>query len=266
MNIYQKLVEVRKTVEFLKKESDGLHAKYNKGSQVIFALREKLDELGLVLLPMIIEHKLDGINVILTMTMRWVNAEKPEEIVDIPWCAYGKNKNDCAMAFGSALTYAERYFLLKSNLIATDKDDPDIKKPPENGIDIPPPSDSTGKGEFNKDEMIQKIITNVRNITTMEIPENATKTEHGKMLAQVLREVSHYEFEGKNRESGEPEKVVLEISHPDKLKDQKDKRLQAIYGNTKDRLKPKIDKLNKEAHEIKKETLDGALGDGDLPF
>jgi hypothetical protein len=142
MNIYQKLIEVRKTVPYLQKENSGAQYKYVSSSQVLANIREKMDELGLVLVPAVTGHNVresvfegrdkEG-NVIkrtttyfteLDMTMTWVNAENPEEKVSCPW--YGQGVDIAGeKGVGKALTYAEKYFMLKSFNIATDKDDPD---------------------------------------------------------------------------------------------------------------------------------------------
>lgn len=141
MNIYQKLVEVRKTVPYLQKVNDGHQFKYTGSSQVLAAVRAKLDELGLYLTV-----KVNGHNVLtqtvenkdkygnikktttyfteLDLTYTWINAENPEETIEIPFYAQGV---DIAgeKGVGKALTYAEKYFMLKQFNIATDKDDPD---------------------------------------------------------------------------------------------------------------------------------------------
>lgn len=141
MNIYQKLIEVRKVVPYLKKESQGYQYNYIGSSQVLAAVRLKLDELGLLLIPRVISTNVTQETVEstdrngnpkktttyfteLAMTMTWVNAENPEEQIEIPWYAQGIDTAG-EKGVGKALTYAEKYFLLKQFNIATDKDDPD---------------------------------------------------------------------------------------------------------------------------------------------
>jgi hypothetical protein len=133
MNIYQKLIEVRKVVPYLKKESQGHQYQYTGSSQVLGAVRLKLDELGLLLIPQVLNAKVTSeanskgqVNYFteLTMNMTWVNAENPEEQINVPWYAQGIDTAG-EKGVGKALTYAEKYFLLKQFNIATDKDDPD---------------------------------------------------------------------------------------------------------------------------------------------
>src|SRR5690625_5193343 len=57
----------------------------------------------------------------------WQNAESPEEKIVIDWKVYGQ-QDDISKAFGSGLTYSERYFLLKFFNAPTDDDDPDANQ------------------------------------------------------------------------------------------------------------------------------------------
>ncbi|WP_458732385.1 ERF family protein [Bacillus subtilis] len=141
MNIYQKLIEVRKAVPYLKKEDRGGQYSYNSSSQVVAAIREKMDELSLLLIPRIIdknvltetvENKDQYGNIKkrttyfteLTMEYKWIDAENPEEEFIVPFYAQGV---DIAgeKGVGKALTYAEKYYLLKQFNVPTDDMDPD---------------------------------------------------------------------------------------------------------------------------------------------
>jgi hypothetical protein len=57
MNIYQKLIEVRKEVPYLQKESKGYQFNYTGSSQVLGSLKTKMDELGLLLIPNVIKKE-----------------------------------------------------------------------------------------------------------------------------------------------------------------------------------------------------------------
>lgn len=142
MNIYQKLIEVRKEVPYLQKADQGAQYSYTGSSRVLASLKKKMDELGLLLVPAItkptlhespIEFKDQNGNVTkrtttyfteLEMTMTWINADDPKETIMVPW--YGQGVDIAGeKGVGKALTYAEKYFMLKFFNIATDKDDPD---------------------------------------------------------------------------------------------------------------------------------------------
>jgi hypothetical protein len=148
VNIYQKLIEVRKEVPYLQKENTGAQYKYVSSSQVLSNCKIKMDELGLLLIPRVTGHKVleSAIQYYsidaekketehvakrtttyfteLDMTMTWVNAENPEEMIECKW--YGQGVDIAGeKGVGKAMTYAEKYFMLKFFNIPTDKDDPD---------------------------------------------------------------------------------------------------------------------------------------------
>jgi hypothetical protein len=94
-----------------------------------------MDELGVLCYPKILDAKTtllekiskDGkkSNEILTelnMVFVWRCAETDAQL-EVPW--YGQGLKDTEQGIGNALTYAERYFLLKFFKIPTDSDDPD---------------------------------------------------------------------------------------------------------------------------------------------
>ena len=143
MNIYQKLVEVRKSIHGFNKDTKGFGFDYVSGSQILRAIKGKMDELGVLLIPRVDydtlhwekheyttkkgEKKLDFI---ITMKMKytWVNAEDPEDKIEIDWVCIGQQTDDIAKAVGTAMTYNERYFLLKFLGLPTDEDDADFNK------------------------------------------------------------------------------------------------------------------------------------------
>lgn len=132
MNIYEKLIEVRKAVPYLQKEAKGHQYNYVSSSQVLSAVRRRMDEVGLMLIPTITNTKVTAENdgkrttyfTELWIDFTWVNAEKPDETVKSSW--YGQGIDIAGeKGVGKALTYAEKYYLLKTFNIATDTDDPD---------------------------------------------------------------------------------------------------------------------------------------------
>jgi len=132
MNLYQKLVEVRKECAYLKQANQGFKFNYVSSSQALMALRGKMDDLGLVLAVEVLSHKVsdhttkNGGNEFFTeldISYTWINADNPEETLPCRFYAQGLDSGEKGV--GKALTYAEKYFLLKFFNIATDKYDPD---------------------------------------------------------------------------------------------------------------------------------------------
>lgn len=136
MTIYQKLLEVRKSVKYLQTKNQGYQFKYVSSSQTLGALRKEMDNQGLILVPKILkknvqEHKTaKGTLEFFTeleMEFVWVDSADPTQTVTCPW--YGQGIDTGEKGVGKALTYAEKYFLLKFFNIATDLDDPDAHTP-----------------------------------------------------------------------------------------------------------------------------------------
>lgn len=144
LNLHQKLVEIRKEVTSLTKDQkgDGLTYRYVSSSQVLHAVRAKMDELQVLLVPSIVGHEV-GRSAIdfydkdgrvhkrtttyfteLDMTMTWINAEVPSEQIECRW--YGQGVDIAGeKGVGKALTYSEKYYMLRFFNIPTDADDPD---------------------------------------------------------------------------------------------------------------------------------------------
>ena len=157
MNLYEKLIEVRKCVPYLKKDTQGYQYVYVSGSSVLGAIKAKMDELGVLLFPEVDKYEMTEyssvnkqgktvIDQVLKSTgfMVWKNAETPEEEIKIPWVFVGQDA-DISKSFGKALTYSERYFLLKFFNIATDSDDPDAFQQKNNPSQPPPPPPKSKK-------------------------------------------------------------------------------------------------------------------------
>ena len=136
MNLKQKLIEIRKEVEFLQKDTEGYNYKYVSEDKVLFAIKEKMNELQVLLVPSVLNHSAtphtyknsygkDVTENIIKgdMIFTWYDAESEEELI-VPFALYGQQA-DASQAFGSGLTYSNRYFLLKFFQVATNENDPD---------------------------------------------------------------------------------------------------------------------------------------------
>lgn len=131
MGLCRKLIEIRKTCTYLKKDNQGYQFKYVSSSQTLGTLRSKMDELGLLLVPAVkwhnvTEHTSSKGNkeffTELEVEFTWMDAETGESLT-CPFYAQGIDSGEKGV--GKAMTYAEKYFMLKFFNIATDKDDPD---------------------------------------------------------------------------------------------------------------------------------------------
>lgn len=144
MNIYQRLIEIRKACHYLQKNAGdvetGMKYKYVSSSQTLEAFRLAMDKYNVLFIPRIIKHE-----VRLEVREKWYNgamtgktferltdleveyqiiaADNPDESIKIPWAAQGVDTQEKGL--GKALTYGEKYIFMKLFNVATDKDDPD---------------------------------------------------------------------------------------------------------------------------------------------
>lgn len=202
MNIYQKLIEVRKSVPYLKKDNQGFQFKYVSSSQTLGSLRNAMDANQLLLVPHVIKWEIRDHTTrkgdheyftILDMEFTWINAEKPEETIICPW--QGCGLDDGEKGTGKAVTYAEKYFLLKFFNIATDKDDPDgfQQKPKESPKQAQEPT-GTRTGNSNSSEDVN--TTHIKEIDQWLLQMSAGVPSD---YFALLKRVSLYEKDGQER-------------------------------------------------------------------
>ncbi|QNM08027.1 ERF family protein [Wansuia hejianensis] len=121
MNVYQKIYEVMAAVGYLSKDGKAEYGKMKyrtlSARKVTEAVREKLLETGLVILPVRQESHREGQLTTVSVTYRIVNTEKPEEFVEVASQGEGFDSTDKGM--GKALTNAYKYMLLRTFAIAT---------------------------------------------------------------------------------------------------------------------------------------------------
>jgi len=201
MNLYQKIVEVRKVAEKFNKDKKSYGYEYVSGNQILNKIRDKMNELNLLLIPStkLGEHHTheyitakgkDAIDFIVSgeMSYTWINGDKPDETLAVEWAYYGQ-QDDISKAYGSALTYSERYFLLKCLGLPTDEDDPDAKVTNGN-VEAPQQTKSTGISEkqvsrlyaIGKAAEIDKATVDSQIKTKLnKTPEVLTKAEYDKI-------------------------------------------------------------------------------------
>ena len=147
MNIYEKLAKIRTPVAVIKKNRKGYGYTYVDEEEILAKITGLMSKLGVSLIPNIVPNSTivepyhytktkplkDGkiyeehVNEVMVhgdMEWIWVNNEDPNDRIIVPWAFVG-SQSDASQGFGSALTYASRYFLLKYFNVATSDDDPD---------------------------------------------------------------------------------------------------------------------------------------------
>lgn len=197
--LYLKLLEIQATVDRLYKDSKGQNYRYVSGSSVLSEIRPLMVANKLLLKqeaknPQLVRHDYKTYNGEKTSVLfscdiifTWIDCESGEKEV----CEFlGVGFNDWDKGFGSALTYSERYFLLKFFHIPTD--DEDVDKPKEHPKEQPkkenipsPPNDFMifFKKEMDSYKTLDEInLFFVNNVAKLSIAEK-------KMLSQRADEI-----------------------------------------------------------------------------
>jgi len=134
LNLYQKLLHIQTKINGLGKDKSTYQYKYVTGDKVLGEIKPLMNQLGLILKQEVVSientrqdyltakgSKSEILSKVM-MQFTWIDCATGDKDVN----SFGANgQNDWEKGLGSALTYAERYFLLKYFHIATDEDDID---------------------------------------------------------------------------------------------------------------------------------------------
>jgi len=186
MNLYQKLLEIQKQVVGLADDKKSFGYKYVSGDKVLSHIKPLMNNYGLLLKQEVLD--IDNVrqdyttrngekSEILTrakMKFTWVDTETGEKDENL-FAANGQN--DWEKGLGSALTYAERYFLLKYFHIATDKDDIDnpYRKRKEEAKQVKKPTETKAKKTTAKKKTLVSNIDALVEVLNTDKKEKALK-------------------------------------------------------------------------------------------
>lgn len=127
--LMKKLLEVRKSVTYLKKDKQNMAQRYRyvSHSAVVEAVRDALDDAGVLLVPRIVEESTENVGKQIMTKIKleytWVDADNPEDTLICQWRSQGLDMGE--KGIGKALVYGEKNFLLRFFNIPTDEYDPD---------------------------------------------------------------------------------------------------------------------------------------------
>lgn len=237
LNVFQRLSKVRSAVSYLKKEKEGQQFSYVGSSDVLGALHKAINDNGLLLIPSITAHKLnEKIETVsrydkykkkdiekdrvtyfteIEMNMRWQNIDDRKDYIDCSWYAQGVDIEG-EKGVGKALTYGEKYFLLKFFNIATDKDDPDsFQRKQESKLPPEPPKLVSGQQVAKlKDEARQiadisgqspdLFLGKIAEIAQVESIEYIYESAYKGALAQLIKWKQGYQKQAKEQEQEQP--------------------------------------------------------------
>lgn len=168
LNLYQKLLEIQKQIVGLGEDKKSFGYKYVSGSKVLSHVKPLMNEYGILLKQEVldIENSRQDYSLkngtlkseVLTkarMKFTWIDVDSGETDENL-FAANGQN--DWEKGLGSALTYAERYFLLKYFHISTDKDDIDNPERKEDNKEVKKPSSKPKQKTATEEDKKQKLI------------------------------------------------------------------------------------------------------------
>lgn len=196
LTLSQKILELQKSVRGLAKDAEnkGFRYTYVSGSKLLSVVRPKMDELGLTLTQTIVPDSIQitDKSIFLLLRFIWTDTASGETREDL-WPSYGLN-NSLDKAIGGAMTYSERYYLMKQLHIATDEDDVDGMEPveqPKPAPKQPAPKTMETKPEPQQPKKVHITIDQVQNGTCDQIVEHMVKRADAK-TGEIPN--SEYEF------------------------------------------------------------------------
>lgn len=134
----EKLQVIKSEVDIMKKNKDGYGYSYVDEESILLKINSHMIKLGIKLTPQLVpgtlhtevvkyvdKKKNEVTDILVTSEMEFIWKDiATGETIKVPWGLVGQ-QSDGSQAFGSGLTYSNRYFLLKYFNISTSQDDPD---------------------------------------------------------------------------------------------------------------------------------------------
>lgn len=207
IKLYQKLREIQKQILGLEKDTQGHNCRYVSGAKVLTKIKPLMNSNQLLLKQEVIScvnTRMDygqksEILSQLAIKFTWVDCETGETDENM-WFSNGQNGWD--KGIGSALTYAERYFLLKYFHIATDEDDIDNPnlKPEEKHVLAPKLNPAISMNPSPRDEVmsIPDRIKTVKDLSELTQLYNSLtlqqKEFHGPLFSARKDEIAKIEL------------------------------------------------------------------------
>lgn len=198
MSIYKKLLLIQQKIVGLGKDKSTHNYKYVTGDKVFEHIKPFMNELGLLLKQEILsientrqdyQTKNGSKSEILSKVMMrftWIDTETGEKDENL----FGANgQNDWEKGLGSALTYGERYFILKYFHISTDEDDVDNDK---RKTSEPIKQTPTKKEDLNPNHpkwygAIQSLMTGAVTISQIRVKYELSQTNEQLLIDEASK-------------------------------------------------------------------------------
>ncbi len=137
-NLDEKLQHIKREICIAKKNGEGYGYTYVTEESLLLKVNELMLSLGIRLIPKVVPNtshceplvykdkkgnECTDTTVRADMVYMWKDIDTGET-EEVSWALFGQ-QSDASQAFGSGLTYSNRYFILKYFNVATSNDDPD---------------------------------------------------------------------------------------------------------------------------------------------
>ncbi|MGS0663791.1 ERF family protein [Staphylococcus arlettae] len=215
LNLYQKIADVKANIDGFTKDTKGYNFSYVSGSQILHRIREKMIEHKLLLIPNTTNEQWtthtyknkkgnEVIDFVVEMDLNytWINADKPEEQLEVSYHAYGQ-QSDISQAHGTALTYAERYFLMKFFNIPTDEDDADAKQKQDRYSKVDPKNIETLENEITMFSELMKSLG--KDVSTDQVKQQLKITDINQLsnnqIAAMISTLDKWSKQSKSKEN-----------------------------------------------------------------
>lgn len=155
LNIHQRIHAIMKDVSYVQKGNKKVnnHYKFVSHDAVTSKVRPALLKHGVLAVPSYFDISVHGNRTNCSMSMKFVNIDKPEDYIDIPCAGFGQGIDPQDKGAGKAMSYAYKYALLKIFALETG-DDPEkdnINHKPE-----PKPPTPAQEARKSADEIIKE--------------------------------------------------------------------------------------------------------------
>jgi thiol-disulfide isomerase/thioredoxin len=148
LNIYQKINNVMKEVDYIQKGDKKVNNQYNFVShdQVTAKMHPALTKHGIVVIPSVDKLIQDGNRTSVELSVKFVNVDDPHDSFTMMSCGFGIDAGDKGP--GKAISYAFKYAMLKVFCLETG-DDPDQDQYVIYEPDLPEDKDEIAKKGAN---------------------------------------------------------------------------------------------------------------------
>lgn len=203
LNLIQKLAKIRAISDVVSKEKRGYNYSYADITSILAKITAGMKKYGVSLIPQIVpgtahveqnvvtntkfdktgkayDNTVTEMLVSADMVFKWVNDEKPDECIEVPWFVTG-SQGDPSQALGSGLTYCTRYFLCNYFQIAQADSDVDAYRTKQK------------EAEVSEDKAIaEEIVAKFDEMLKTYLADNPKKAEEVKKFIGKYAKNANY--------------------------------------------------------------------------